>query len=128
MDCKLPLRKFESSSLLTRQRHVVKHYGHRLVDQHQNIYECKLILERLTGQNSTNEVLHYPTPSKLDDWALYNRIIGQHIRARQGDVAYSEWRQFQDAQKIEKEEYIQSKALEASFPRYKVLSRKKITS
>lgn len=29
---------------------------------------------------------------------------------------------------FEKEEYIQNKALEASFPRYKVLARKKISS
>jgi hypothetical protein len=114
--------------LLTRERHVVKQYGHKLVDENKNIYQCRLILERLTGQKSINEVLHYPTPSQLDDWTLYNRIIGENIRARQGDVAYSEWRQFQEAQTFEKEEYIQNKALEASLPRYKVLARRKINS
>jgi hypothetical protein len=64
----------------------------------------------------------------MDDWALYIRIVGEQIRARQGDVAYNEWREFLDAQRMAKEEYIQKKALEASFPRYKLITRKRIMS
>ena len=41
----------------------------------------------------------------------------------QGDVAYSEWREFQDTQKLEKEDFIQKEALKTSFPKYKVLRR-----
>jgi hypothetical protein len=64
----------------------------------------------------------------MDDWTLYIRIVGEHIRASQGDVAYSEWREFLDMQNRAKEEYIQKKALEASFPRYKLATRKQISS
>jgi hypothetical protein len=64
----------------------------------------------------------------MSDWALYIRIVGEEIRAHQGDVAYSEWRGFMDAQEVAKEEYIKKKALEASFPRHKLVTRKRITS
>jgi hypothetical protein len=113
---------------LIRQRHAVKSYGHKLVDEDKNIYECRLILERIAGQKSIHEVLHFPTPSQTDDWALYNRIEGEHIRSHRGDVAYSEWREFQDRQRREKEEYIEKKALEANFARIQLLARKQISS
>jgi hypothetical protein len=64
----------------------------------------------------------------MNAWALYIRIMGDHIRARQGDVAFSEWRELLDRESTDKEEFLQRKALEASFPRYKVVKRKQITS
>jgi hypothetical protein len=41
-----------------------------------------------------NDIIVAPAPSQLDDWVLYNRIVGEHIRARQGDMGYSEWREY----------------------------------
>jgi len=64
----------------------------------------------------------------MDDWALYIRIVGEHVRARHGDVAFSEWREFLETQNMVKEEYIEKKALEAAFPRYRLVTRKGITS
>ena len=64
-------------------RYIMKQYGHRLVDENSNIYQCTLILERENGQKAITEILEFPPPSKVDDWALYNRIVGDHIRARQ---------------------------------------------
>ena len=64
----------------------------------------------------------------MDAWALYIRIIGDRIRARQGDVAFSEWKELLDRETMDKEEFLQQKALEASFPRYKVLKRKQFAS
>jgi hypothetical protein len=73
-----------------------------------------------------NDVMLPPTPSQMDDWALYIRIIGEHIRFRQGSVAYSDWREFLDTQIIAKDKFIERRDLEASFPRYKLVERKKI--
>lgn len=64
----------------------------------------------------------------MDAWALYIRIIGDHIRARQGDVGFSEWKELLDRETMDKEEFLQQKALEASSPRYKVLKRKQFAS
>lgn len=69
-----------------------------------------------------------PPPSQMDEWALYIRIVGEHIRARCGDLAFSEWRELLDAQNMAKEAHIEKKALEATFPRYKLVTRKGITS
>ena len=113
---------------LTKQRYIVKQYGHKLVNAKNNIYQCRLILERLSGQKLIKDIVLLPTPSQIDAWALYIRIIGDHIRARQGDAAFSEWRELLDRETIDKEEFLQKKALEASFPRYKVVKRKQITS
>jgi len=127
MDCRLISRVFEALMLI-RCRYVIRQYGHKLVDPNQDIYKCRLVLERVTGQKSINDIIVTPTPSQLDDWALYNRIVGEHIRACQGDFAYSEWRIFLERQIVAKEEHIQKKELEASFPRHKLVSRKKINS
>ncbi|KAE9374716.1 hypothetical protein N431DRAFT_405640 [Stipitochalara longipes BDJ] len=108
--------------------YVIRQYGHKLVESHHNIYKCRLVLERVTGQKSINDIIVTPTPSQLDDWALYTRIVGEHIRATQGDVAYSEWREYLEIQNMAKEEYIQKQELEVSFPRHKLVARKKITS
>jgi len=43
-------------------------------------------------------------------------------------VAFSEWKELLDRETMDKEEFLQQKALEASFPRYKVVKRKQITS
>ena len=75
-----------------------------------------------------NDIIVAPAPSHLDDWVLDNRIVGEHIRARQGDMGYSEWREYVESQNMAKEEHIQKKELEASFPRHKLVARKKITT
>ena len=126
MDCRLILGVIEAHTL-TRRRYAIRQYGHKLVDPNQDVYKCRLVLERVTGQRSINDIIVAPLPSQLDDWALYNRIVGEHIRARQGDVAYSEW-MFLEGQTMAKEEHIQRKELEASFPRHKLVARKKLTS
>ncbi|PMD43587.1 hypothetical protein L207DRAFT_564238 [Hyaloscypha variabilis F] len=108
--------------------HVVKQYGHKLADSNHDIYKCRLVLERVPGQKSMNDIIVAPAPSQLDDWVLYNRIVGEHIRARQGDMGYSEWREYVESQNMAKEEHIQKKELEASFPRHKLVARKKITT
>ncbi len=86
------------------------------------------MLERVPGQKSINDIIAAPAPSQLDDWALYNRIVGEHIRARQGDMGYSEWREYMESQNMAKEEHIQKNEVEASFPRHNLVARKKITS
>ena len=83
---------------LTVQRYAVKHYGHALADADKNIYRCVITLERVPGQLPFDEVRTIPTPSQLDDWLLYLRLMGDNIRAREGDVAHSQWKSLGDQQ------------------------------
>jgi hypothetical protein len=55
-----------------------------------------ITLERLGGQRSINEIRTIPAPSQLDDWLLYNKLMGDDIRAREGDVVYSKWKTLED--------------------------------
>ena len=84
--------------MLTAQRYKVKHYGHALADAEKDIYRCVITLERLGGQTSFTEIRTIPTPSQLDDWLLYNKLMGDDIRAREGDVAYNKWKTLEDQQ------------------------------
>ncbi len=100
------------------QRFVVKQFGHKLLDEAKNMFRCQLILERVSNQTPFNDVLRSPKPSQLDDWALYEKLVGDDYRKRQGDIEYSKWRDFEEEQRAEKEQFIKSKALCEGLRKY----------
>lgn len=55
-------------------------------------YRSEITLERLPNQASIDEYAFLiPTPAQLDDWKLYNKILGRHIRTRFGETHWHAW-------------------------------------
>lgn len=52
----------------------------------------RLILDQVKGQVCLDDLLSIPSPSQLDDWLLYNKVMGDDIRLREGDIVYSQWK------------------------------------
>ncbi|KAH9205779.1 hypothetical protein DL95DRAFT_397359, partial [Leptodontidium sp. 2 PMI_412] len=104
--------------------HVVKQFGHKLLDENKNIYRFTLMLERASNQRPLHEVLQLPKPSQLDDWDLYKKMMNEDYRMREGDVAFSKWREHEEEQQTDKEQFIKSKALQEGIRRYTVVERK----
>ncbi|KAK4169346.1 hypothetical protein QBC43DRAFT_354590 [Cladorrhinum sp. PSN259] len=55
-------------------------------DPKRDIYETRFQLERINEQTSMGEVLKVPTPSQMDDWALYRKIEEDKIKQTKGVV------------------------------------------
>ena len=127
MDCEYPtlLQSFPSR-LLSKPRYTAGQFGHRIIDQNEaggDIYQWKVILTRVEGQTSVNELSLVPKPSEMDAWLLHSRIVGEHIRASVGDLGYNKWRTEQDTQMREKEAWIRERALKDDFQRYRAVLR-----
>lgn len=106
------------------ERFIVKQFGHKLLDEPNNIFRCQLVLERVSSQTPFNDVLRFPRPSQLDDWVLYEKLIGDHYRKRQGDIQYIKWKDLEEEQRADKEQFIKSKALCEGLRKYTVVERK----
>lgn len=65
-----------------------------------------------------------PKPSQLDDWDLYKKMMNEDYRMREGDVAFSKWREHEEEQQTDKEQFIKSKTLQEGIRRYTVVERK----
>lgn len=97
---------------------MVKEFGHKLLDEANDIYRNTITLERLPDQKSMEEVLKRPKPAQLDDWILYNQLIGEDFRLRRGDRAYTKWKEFEEDQQAEKEQYVKARKLREGFRKY----------
>lgn len=82
------------------------------------------MLERASNQRPLHEVLQLPKPSQLDDWDLYKKMMNEDYRMREGDVAFSKWREHEEEQQTDKEQFIKSKTLQEGIRRYTVVERK----
>jgi hypothetical protein len=71
-----------------------------------------------------DDILQIPSPSQMDDWALYNRIIGDDIRQREGDVAYSTWKNWQETLEKEREMAQSESNIQEEFQRYSLTPQK----
>ncbi|KAI9049213.1 hypothetical protein LZ554_007060 [Drepanopeziza brunnea f. sp. 'monogermtubi'] len=102
----------------------VRHFSHRLLDQNQNTYRYSLMLERVPGQVSFNAVLQVPKPSQLDDWVLFGELLSRDYRERHGDEAFGRWKEFEEEQRTEKEQFLKAKALREEMNKYTMVERK----
>ncbi|PBP24156.1 hypothetical protein BUE80_DR004906 [Diplocarpon rosae] len=128
--CRDPIRILRGSNLRSKYapaaglRFRVKLFSHKLLDQIQNTYRYSIMLERVPGQKPFNAILQIPTPSQLDEWVLFEELIGRNYRERHGDVAYSKWKVFEEEQRTEKEQFLKTKALRDAISKYTVVERK----
>jgi hypothetical protein len=106
MDCTFIQYYTHPSPLLIEKRYYVKQFGHKLIDQSKDIYQCTLVLERAANQVSMSKALCHPTPSQLDEAMIYDKIIGVDYVARKGVGKYTQWRESKAERLREKREWL----------------------
>jgi len=113
MACKLfdSVREIGTTAEGQEIRHVVKQFGHKLLDETKNVYRCTIMLERSTSQKPFAEVLRLPRPSQVDDWNLYKKLLGEEYRTCEGETAFEKWADLEEEQQTEKEQFIKASAL-----------------
>jgi len=52
---------------------------------------------------------------------LYDQLIGSDYQMRNGDMEYTKWREFEEEQQKDKEQFIKARALTDEFKRYTLL-------
>lgn len=57
-----------------------------------NIYRNTITLVELSGQNTMEDLDAIPTPSQMDNFIIYNKMIENDIKAREGEAAYKEYK------------------------------------
>lgn len=75
----------------------------------------RLILERVPGQTSINEILHIPRPSQLDDWSLYEKLERERIKQTEGEARLTEWVIARDKERIERGHWRRSRAFKSEM-------------
>jgi hypothetical protein len=50
------------------------------------------VLDPAEDQMSMEELFHIPSPSQLDEWELYTRVMGDDIRTQEGGAVYHQWK------------------------------------
>lgn len=78
-------------------------------------YILELTIERARGQKRVEELIDIPTPSQLDEWELYNKMIGGDIRKRNGYAAFDDWEAFQAKEKRDREEWLRDRSFRESL-------------
>ncbi|KAH7393332.1 PUA-like domain-containing protein [Cadophora sp. MPI-SDFR-AT-0126] len=104
--------------------HVVRQFGHKLLDETKNVYRCTIMLERSTSQKLLAEILRLPKPSQLDEWRLYRKLIGEEYRKREGESAFEKWTDLEEEQQAEKEQFLKARALREGIRQYTLVERK----
>lgn len=66
-----------------------------------------------------------PTPSQLDDWELYNRIIGHEIWRQEGQDRYSSWRGWQQGLEKEREKKLAENQIQEDLELFKLSPKTK---
>lgn len=83
-----------------------------------NTHRLELTLERVAGQKPIEDVARVPKPSQLDDWYLFEKLEGDKIKQKLGEVGYLEWKLRRQQEKNDREEWKRSRLFRASsvFP------------
>jgi hypothetical protein len=71
-------------------RYMVERYC-RPPTQDPKVQKMALLLRRLDGQISVNDIRNIPSPCQIDDWNLYYKNMGDTSQPRRGDEACSKW-------------------------------------
>ncbi|CAD6439445.1 48f01998-36fc-4981-bc1a-a3c0320bcd77 [Sclerotinia trifoliorum] len=85
-----------------------------------DIYRNTVTLVELAGQNTMEELDVVPTPWQMDDFVIYNRMIENEIKAREGEAAYKEHRSSESKKETARKVFI-SKLKAYDQPAYKLL-------
>ncbi|KAI1330439.1 hypothetical protein F5Y16DRAFT_396407 [Xylariaceae sp. FL0255] len=94
--------------------YTIRQYGLKQ-DSKTNAHRLELTLERVEHQTSFDEICKLPKPSQLDDWNLYERLEGKHVRLTQGETSFLEWKLKREQEKIERQAWRRAKTFPASF-------------
>lgn len=81
--------------------YVLRQYGHKQ-NQNTQLHTITLLLERVKGQKSIEELASVPTPSQMDNWTLFEKHEGDLIKKVRGLEAFREWRIGKAHEKIER--------------------------
>lgn len=85
-------------------RYVIRQYGTKL-DEPTNVYRLELTLERVREQTAMELLKKVPRPSQLDDWKLYENLMGNKIKLTEGDATYLEWSVQREEGRLNREDY-----------------------
>ncbi|POS73559.1 hypothetical protein DHEL01_v208052 [Diaporthe helianthi] len=85
------------------------------LDQATDLYCMRLILERVPGQKSIDEILHIPRPSQLDDWNLYEKLERERIKQTEGEARLTELIIRRDKERIERSHWRRSRAFRSEM-------------
>ena len=103
-------------------RYIVEKYG-RLPSHDSQVKKLSLLLRRFESQTLMDDLQKIPIPSQVDDFLLYNRMIENDIRARDGEAACEKWLMDMQSAAKEKKKSIgdrNSSAALDSFIKYKL--------
>lgn len=81
--------------------YILRQYGHKQ-NQNAQLHTINLLLERVKGQRSIEELTSVPTPSQMDNWALFEKYEGDLIKKVHGVEAFREWRVKKAQEKLER--------------------------
>ncbi|TAQ88272.1 hypothetical protein B7494_g3369 [Chlorociboria aeruginascens] len=71
-------------------------------------YRVEIFLRRIDERDemSRYQPHNIPSASQLDDWEHYMKMVGNDIRVRDGQVAYTKWKESEEKEKEERAAYI----------------------
>lgn len=83
------------------RRYILRQYGHKQ-NQNTQLHTITLLLERVKGQRSIEELASVPTPSQMDNWALFEKHEGDLVKKVHGVEDFREWRVKKAQEKVER--------------------------
>lgn len=113
----LDLKLIECSYLL-------RQYGQKLINEDENVYCCTLILDRVPGQKSFNDVLRVPYPSQMDDWKYYCEMVSASWTRKGKGPGYSKWFEDHEQQQKEKQEWVTNKKIKDGLQKFNIIPRR----
>ncbi|ATZ48510.1 hypothetical protein BCIN_03g07160 [Botrytis cinerea B05.10] len=85
-----------------------------------NIYRNTITLVELSEQNTMEDLDAIPTPSQMDNFIIYNKMIENDIKAREGEAAYKEYKSSEGKKEAARKAFV-SKLKSYDQPAYKLL-------
>lgn len=103
---------------LIRDRYKIVQYGHKL-NEDIEMYRLALVLERVPGQTTMEDLKAVPKPSQLDDWRLHERLEGEKLKSTVGRRNFLAWKTKKMKDKLEHEQWLVSVGLRIGYPHWR---------
>ncbi|KAL8381454.1 hypothetical protein RB595_005630 [Gaeumannomyces hyphopodioides] len=110
--------KPESNRQFHAGQYKIVQYGHKL-NEDIEVYRLALVLERVPGQRSMEDLKVVPKPSQLDDWRLYERLEGEKLKSMVGRKNFLAWKTKKVKDKLEYEQWLISVGLKTGYPHWR---------
>ncbi|KAK1633617.1 PUA-like domain-containing protein [Colletotrichum phormii] len=94
--------------------YTIRQYGNKL-DPATDKYRLELLLERVDGQKSLDEVQQVPLPSQLDDWHAFKKVEAEMVRQRKGDDGLLDFKMRKEEERIDREHWRRASEFKASL-------------